>query len=81
MLKANYIQFKLSNKHAYAGKRVHHNIFLTFDVLYDIRKRLNEFTPFSMTLVQLSLTLEILEGLMISMNDKLVGTKVMFPFM
>ena len=50
-------------------------------LLDDLRKRLNKFTPFSMTLVQLGLTRKILEGLMIGMNDKLMGTKVMFPFM
>ena len=57
VLKSNDIQFKLSNKHAYTGKRIRHNIVLTFNILDDIRKRLNELTPFSMTLVQLSLTL------------------------
>ena len=79
VLKANDIQFKLSNKHAYAGKSVHHNVFLTFDVFDDIRKRLNEFTPFSMTLVQLSLTLKILKHFMIGMNDKFMTAKIMFP--
>ena len=81
VLKANDIQFKLSNKHAYAGKSVHHNIFLTFDVLDDIRQRLNEFTPLSMTLVQLSLTLKIFKRFMIDMNDELMRAKIMFPFM
>ena len=65
MLKTNDIQFKLSNKHAYARKGVRHNVFLTFDVLDDIRKRLNKFTPFSMTLVQLGLALKLLERFMI----------------
>ena len=81
VLKANDTQFKLSNKHAFAGKRIRHNIFFTLNVLDGIRKRLNKFTPFSMTLVQLSLSLKILESLMIGMNDKLMGTKVMFSFM
>ena len=57
ILKANDIQLKLSNKHAYAGKDIRHNVFLTFNVLDDIRKRLNKFTPFNMTLVQLGLAL------------------------
>ena len=81
MLKANDIQFKLSNKHAYAGKSVRHNVFLTFNVLDDIRKRLNKFTPFSMTLVQLGLALKILERFMIGMNDKFMRAKIVFPFM
>ena len=81
MLKTNDIQFKLSNKHAYAGKSVCHNIFLTFDVLDDIRKRLNKFTPFSMTLVQLGLALKILESFMVDMNDKLMTTEIMLPHM
>ena len=71
----------MRDKHAYARKGVRYNVLLSVDVLDDIRKRLNKFTPFSMTLVQLGLTLKILEGLMIGMNDKLMGTKVMFPFM
>ena len=50
VLKANDIQFMFSDKHAYVGKSIRHYIFLTFDVLYDIRKRLNEFTQLSMTL-------------------------------
>ena len=58
-----------------------HNVFLTFDVLDDIRERLNEFTPFSMTLVQLSLTLKVFKRFMIGMNDKFMRTKIMFPFM
>ena len=81
MLKANDTELKLSNKHAYTGKGIRHNVFLTFNILDDIRKRLNKFTPFSMTLVQLGLSLKILESLMIGMNDKIMGTKVMFPFM
>ena len=80
MLKTNDIQFKLSNKHAYTGKRIRHNIFLSFDILDDIRKRLNKFTPFSMTLVQISLSLKILERFMIGVKNELMGTKVMFPF-
>ena len=72
VLKANNIQFKLSNKHAYAGKSVRHNIFLTFNVLDDIRKRLNEFTPFSMTLVQLSLTLKVFKRFMVGVDDELM---------
>ena len=56
VLKANDIQLKFSDKRAYAGKGISHYIFLTLDVLDDIRKRLNEFTPFSMTLIQLSLS-------------------------
>src|SRR3954471_8402709 len=51
MLKPNDIQLKFSYKHAYTGKRIRHNIFLTLNVFDDIRKRLNKFTPFSMTLV------------------------------
>ena len=39
VLKANDIQFKLSNKHAYPGKGICHNVFFTFDVLDDITKR------------------------------------------
>ena len=81
MLKANDIQFKLSNKHAYAGKNVRHNILLTFDVLDDIRKRLNKFTPLSMTLVQLSLTFKVFKRFMIGTDDKFMRAKVMFPFM
>ena len=81
VLKANAILLKLSNKHAYARKGVRHNIFLTFNVLDDIRKRLNELTPFSMTLVQLSLTLKVFKHFMIGMNDKFMRAKVMFPFM
>ena len=60
---------------------MHYDVFFTLDVLDDIRQRLNKFTPFSMMLVQLGLTLKILESLMICMNDKLMGMKVMFPFM
>ena len=71
----------MRDKHAYAGKSIRYDVFFTLDVLDDIRKRLNKFTPFSMTLVQLGLALKILESLMIGMNDKLMGTKVMFPFM
>ena len=78
MLKTNDIQFKLSNKHAYARKGIRHNVFFTFNVLDDIWKRLNKFNPLSMMLVQLGLTLK---SLMIGMNDKLMGMKVMFPFM
>ena len=81
MLKTNDIQFKFGDKHAYTGKRIRYNVFFTLDVLDDIGKILNKFTPFSMTLVQLSLTLKILESLMIGMNDKLMGMKVMFLFM
>ena len=53
----------------------------TFDLLDDIRKRLNEFTPFSMMLVQLGLTLKVLERFMVGMNDKFMRAKIMFPFM
>ena len=60
MLKAKYIQRKLGDKHAFAGKRIRHNILFAIDVLDDIGKRLYELTPLSMTLVQRSLTLEIL---------------------
>ena len=49
------------------GKSIRDDVLFTLDVLDDIGKRLNEFTPFSMMLVQLSLTLEILQGLMIGM--------------
>ena len=80
VLKANDIQFKFSYKSAYAGKSIRHYIFLTLHVLDDIRKRLNEFTPLSMTPVQLSLTLKILKRLMIGMNDKFMRAKIMFPF-
>ena len=38
VLKANDIQFKFGNKHAFAGKSIRYNIFLTFDVFDDIRK-------------------------------------------
>lgn len=81
VLKANDIEFKLGNKHAYAGNSVRHNIFLTINVLDDIRKRLSEFTPFSMTLVQLGLTLKVFKRFMIGMNDKFMRAKIMFPFM
>ena len=81
MLKTNDIQLKVSDKHAYTGKRIRHNIFFTLNVLDGIRKRLNEFTPFSMTLVQLSLTLKILKRFMVGMDDKFMRAKVMFPFM
>ena len=81
VLKGNDIQFKLSNKHAYAGKGVLHSVFLTFNVLDDIRKGLNELTPFSMKLVQLGLALKILERFMIGMNDEFMRAKIMFPFM
>ena len=81
VLKANDIQFKLSNKHAYTGKRIRHNIFLSFDILDDIRKRLNEFTPLSMMLVQLSLTLKVFKRFMVGMDDKFMRAKIMFPFM
>ena len=53
VLEANDIKFKFSDKHAYAGKSICNYIFVTFDVIDDIRKRLNEFTPFSMTLFNL----------------------------
>ena len=79
MLKANHIQLKLCNKHAFAGKRVRHNIFFALDVFDDIGKRLNELTPFSVTLVQLSLTLEILESLMVRMKNEFMRSKIMFP--
>src|SRR6266511_2339798 len=79
VLKPNDIQFKLSDKHAFAGKRIHHNILFAFDVLDDIRKRLNELTPLSMTLVQLILTLKVLESFMVGMNDKFMRAKIMFP--
>src|SRR3990170_1704271 len=79
VLKTNDIQFKFSNKHAFAGKRIRHNIFFAFDVLDDIEKRLNEFTPLSMTLVQLSLTLKVLKCFMVGMNVKLMRVKIMFP--
>ena len=72
VLKANDIQFKSNNKHAYTGKRIRHNIFLTFNILDDIRKRLNKLTPFSMTLVQLSLTLKIFKRFMVGMDDELM---------
>src|SRR3990170_5970913 len=78
VLKTNDIQFKFSNKHAFAGKRIRHNIFFAFDVLDDIRKGLNELTPLSMTLVQLSLTLKILKHFMVGMNDKFMRAKIMF---
>ena len=61
VLKANDIQLKLSNKHAYTRKRIRHNIFLPFNILDDIRKRLNKLTPLSMTLVQLGLALKVLD--------------------
>ena len=80
VLKTN-IQFKLGNKHASTGKRICHNVFLTFDVLDDIRKRLNKFTPFIMRLVQLGLALKVLERFMIGMNDKFMKAKIVFPFM
>ena len=38
VLKTNDIQFKFSDKRAYAGKSIRHYIFLTLDVLDDIRK-------------------------------------------
>src|SRR4051812_34106691 len=38
MLKTNEIQLKSSDKHAYMGKRIRHNIFCTLNVLDDIRK-------------------------------------------
>ena len=81
VLKANDIQFKLSNKNAYAGKSIRYNVFLTFDVLDDIRKRFNKFTSSSMTLVQLGLALKVLERFMIGMNDKFMRAKIVFPFM
>ena len=79
VLKANDIQFKLSNKHAYTGKCICHNIFLTFNILDDIRKRLNKFTPLRQTLVQLSLTFEILECLMVRMKNEFMRSKIVFP--
>ena len=81
MPKANDIQFKLSNKHAYAGKGIHHNVFLNLNVLDDIRKGLNKFTPFSVTLVQLGLALKVLVRFMIGMNDEFMRAKIVFPFM
>ena len=81
VLKTNGIQFKFSNKHAFAGKSIHHNIFLTFDVLDDIRKRLYELTPLGMRLIQFSLTFKVLKRFMVGMNDKFMRAKVMFPHM
>ena len=81
MLEANDIYLKLRDKHANAGKSIRYYVFFTFDVLDDIWKRLNEFTPLSMTLVQLSLTLKVFKRFMIGMDDKFVRAKVMFPFM
>ena len=81
VLKANDIQFKLGKKHAYAGKGIRDNVFFALNVLDDIRKRLNKFTPFSMTLVRLGLALKILERFTIGMNDKLMRAKIVFPFM
>ena len=81
VLKANDIQFKLSNKHAYTGKCIRHNIHFALDVFDDIWKRLNEFSPFGMTLIQLSLTLKVLKCFMVGMDDKFMRAKVMFPFM
>src|SRR3990170_3290674 len=80
VLKTNDIQFKLSNKHAYTEKRIRHNIFLAFNILDDIRKRLNKLTPLGMTLVQLSLTLKIFKCFMIGVDDELMRAEVMFPF-
>ena len=53
----------------------------TFDILDDIRKRLNEFTPLSMTLVQLSLTLKIFKCFMIRVKDELMRAEIMLPKM
>src|SRR3954466_2447491 len=38
MIKTNDVQLKSSDKHAYTGKHIRHNIFLTLNVLDDIRK-------------------------------------------
>ena len=81
VLKAYDIQFKLGIKHASTGKSIRHNIFLTFNILDDIRKRLNELTPLSMTLVQLSLTLKILKCFMIGVKNELMRTDIMLPNM
>ena len=72
MLKANNIPLKLCNKHAFAGKRISHNILFAFDVFDDTGKRLNELTPLSVTLVNLILTLEILERLMVRVKNQLM---------
>ena len=80
VLKANDIQFKLSNKHAYMGKRICHNIFLAFNILDDVRKRLNKFTPLSMALVQLSSPLKVFKCFMIGMDDEFMRVEIMFPF-
>ena len=81
VLKTNDIQFKLGNKHASMGKRIRHSILFAFYVFDDIRKWLDEFTPFSMTLVQLSLTLKVFKRFMVGMNDEFMRAKIMFPFM
>ena len=78
VLKTNDIQFKSGNKHAYAGKRICHNIFLTFDVLDNIRKRLNKLNPFGMSLIQFRLTLKIFKRFMIRMDDKFMWAKLVF---
>ena len=79
VLKANDIQFKFRNKHAFAGKCIRHNILFALKVHDVIRKRLYEFTPLSMTLVQLNLTLKILDSFMVGMDDEFMRAKIMFP--
>ena len=39
VLKAYNIPFKFSYKHAFAGKRIRHDILFSFDVLDDIGKK------------------------------------------
>jgi len=44
-----------------------------------IRKLLNEHYPFGMSLIELALAIQILKGLMITMDHKFLWKKVVVP--
>lgn len=65
-------------EHTFTTAR-HHNVLFVLFVFYHIRKVLNKLHIFGMSLIQLILSLQVFQELIIRMNDEFLGPKVVLP--
>src|SRR3954467_599423 len=80
VIKTQDIYFESCKKACvFARQGVHYHIFFALLVFDNVRKRLHELNPFCVPFTQIGLALKILQRLMVGMDDKFFGPKIVLP--
>src|SRR3954468_8871668 len=80
VLKTQNIDFESCKKACvFARQGVRYHIFFALLVFDNVRKRLHELNPFCVPFTQVGLALKIFQRLMVGMDDKFFGPKIVLP--